>query len=101
MKNRSTTQYGCRARGTLGKINDKLVGKSFPQADDGGASIACLRVDGRRGSGVYSLWGLLATVHLKYYSENSACTRGSKKSGPPPLQGAVFVWGLRRIGKFE
>ena len=29
-------------------------------------SIVCSCVDGRRGSGMYSLWRLLATVHLKY-----------------------------------
>ena len=32
---------------------------------------------------------------------SSTSTRGSKKSGLPPLRGAEFVWELSRIRKFE
>jgi len=37
-----------------------------------------------RGSGVYSLWRLLATVHLKYDNENSAHTPDSLMSPHMP-----------------
>jgi len=50
-------------------------------------SIVCSCVDGRKGPCVYSLWRLLATVHLKY-SENSARTCDSHMSPHMPSTSA-------------